>query len=225
LDTQTTLSRIDDVIAERSILQHPFYQAWQRGELSNAALRDYAAQYYHHVAAFPTYISALHSHTSDLATRQELLENLIDEERGEQNHPSLWLDFAEGVGADRAGVLTSTVQPETGDFIGTFKTICAAGTVAEGLAALYAYESQMPAVSATKMDGLTKYYGITSEKALRYFKVHETADVAHSASERALLARHIEADGVGDVVASAAAVTRGLWGVLTGVCVRHGIAC
>jgi pyrroloquinoline-quinone synthase len=176
-----TINHIESVILENSILKHPFYQAWQRGELTKEALQDYAAQYYHHVEAFPTYLSALHSHTKDMITRQAILENLIDEERGAENHPELWIQFAEAVGATRENVLNSTIQPETQNLISEFKDICINGTVSEGLSALYSYESQIPEVSATKIDGLTKFYGVTSESGLKYFKVHQEADVKHSA--------------------------------------------
>ncbi len=40
---------VDRLIEERSLLTHPFYQAWQRGDLSLDTLRSYAAQYYQHV--------------------------------------------------------------------------------------------------------------------------------------------------------------------------------
>ena len=80
---------IDAQVARQSLLLHPFYQCWTRGELPAEALRDYAAQYYHHVAAFPTYLSALHSHTSDQTVRRHILTNLIDEEAGSPNHPEL----------------------------------------------------------------------------------------------------------------------------------------
>ncbi|PYJ98970.1 MAG: pyrroloquinoline quinone biosynthesis protein PqqC, partial [Verrucomicrobia bacterium] len=52
----THLDEIDNDIAEKHLLKHPFYLAWTRGELSREALADYARQYYHHVTAFPTYL-------------------------------------------------------------------------------------------------------------------------------------------------------------------------
>ena len=224
MHTSDVLDQIDAIVEANSILKHPFYQAWQRGELSGDALRDYATQYFHHVAAFPTYLSALHSHTSDLATRRQILENLVDEERGSENHPELWMRFAEAVGCDRTEVETSTAQPETRRFIDTFHTLCATGTVAQGLAALYAYESQIPAVSETKIAGLRQFYGVYSEDGLKYFVVHKDADVEHSADERAMLTRHI-CGSASETAKAALQVTTGLWGVLTGVCERHGIAC
>jgi len=35
------------------LLQHPYYQAWSKGELTRVDLREYAAEYWHHVSAFP----------------------------------------------------------------------------------------------------------------------------------------------------------------------------
>src|SRR5437762_2355579 len=109
------LDAIDAQIAAKHLLTHPFYLAWTRGQLTVAALADYARQYYHHVAAFPTYLSAIHAHCDDQPTRRQLLDNLIDEEGGSPNHPELWLQFANGVGVakedDRnAEIVTSAVD-------------------------------------------------------------------------------------------------------------------
>ena len=82
------LDKIDNDIAAKHLLKHPFYLAWTRGELSREALADYAQQYYQHVAAFPTYLSAIHAKCDDQSTRKELLKNLIDEEAGSRIIPS-----------------------------------------------------------------------------------------------------------------------------------------
>src|SRR4051812_50018324 len=97
----TLLETVDRQISAKHVLTHPFYLAWTRGELSKAALADYAQQYYHHVAAFPTYLSAVHAHCDDQSTRKNILQNLIDEEAGEPNHPELWLKIAGRLGASR----------------------------------------------------------------------------------------------------------------------------
>lgn len=216
---------IEQAIAERHVLTHPFYQAWQRGELTLPALQDYTRQYYRHVAAFPTYLSALHSHTEDIPTRRVLLENLIDEERGEVNHPELWLRFAEGLGVSRDEVLAASPEPEAEAIVATFRSICRDRSVAEGLAALYAYESQIPAVAETKIEGLKTHYGIAGDDALAYFTVHEIADVAHSAEERALLESHLDPANAPASEQAAREALDALWNLLSGVCRRHNIAC
>ena len=60
-------------IAPYNLLTHPFYQAWSRGDLTRDDLSAYAAEYWHHVSAFPTYLSALHSRLPDSETRREVL--------------------------------------------------------------------------------------------------------------------------------------------------------
>ncbi len=157
------LDKIDNDIAEKNLLKHPFYLAWTRGELSGEALADYARQYYHHVAAFPTYLSAVHANCDDQATRKQLLHNLIDEEAGSPNHPELWLKFARGLGVEDVDVRTTEKQPETEGLIDTFQSVCRDGSTAEGLAALYAYESQIPAICESKIDGLKKHYGFSGK--------------------------------------------------------------
>src|SRR5439155_1704622 len=105
---ETLCDRIDALIAERSLLKHPFYTKWQVGELTVDSLKGYACQYYHHVLQFPTYVSGAHANCDDLPDRQELLENLVEEEQGPNNHPELWLRFGEAVGLSREEIIESS---------------------------------------------------------------------------------------------------------------------
>ncbi|HTP88827.1 MAG TPA: CADD family putative folate metabolism protein [Bryobacteraceae bacterium] len=221
----TTIAAIDEQIAARSLLAHPFYQAWTRGELTPAALKDYAIQYYRHVEAFPTYLSALHSHTADAATRRRILQNLMDEEAGSPNHPELWMQFAEAVGASEAEVRAAEPWDETRNLVGTFLRLCRDGATAEGLAALYSYETQIPAVAASKIDGLKRFYGHDSRAALEYFIVHEEADVEHSAVEHRLLNQHLNDNNADAVKHASAQALHALWEMLSGVCRRHNMEC
>jgi pyrroloquinoline-quinone synthase len=206
-------------------LKHPFYLAWTRGELSKEALTDYAQQYYHHVAAFPTYLSAVHAHCDHQATRKQLLNNLIDEEAGSPNHPELWKKFADGLGVEDADPAQTEKQPETKNLINTFRSVCGQRSTAEGLAALYAYESQIPSICESKIDGLKKHYGFTKPEHYEYFTVHIGADREHSAAEREMLSRHLDAHNFESVKVSVNRVLDALWNMLSGVCRRHAIAC
>ncbi|MDP9254587.1 MAG: CADD family putative folate metabolism protein [Verrucomicrobiota bacterium] len=217
--------KIDNEIEAKHLLKHPFYLAWTRAELSKSALADYAKQYYHHVAAFPTYLSAVHAKCDDQATRKQLLANLTDEEAGIPNHPELWLKFAEGIGASTVDVRASEKWPETKNLIDTFRSVCRDGSTAEGLAALYAYESQIPAICESKIDGLKKHYGFTDPEHYRYFSVHLEADREHAATERTLLNEHIDDQNAAAVTRAVQRVLDALWEMLSGVCRRHAIAC
>ncbi|HEX8619788.1 MAG TPA: CADD family putative folate metabolism protein [Thermoanaerobaculia bacterium] len=178
---------LDARIASRHLLDHPFYQRWTDGTLTTSELREYARQYFHYAMAFPTFVSAMHANTEDIATRQMLLENLIEEERGPENHPELWLRFCESLGLDREEVKSGLANDATRGLIATMKSLARDGALHEGLAALYAYESQIPAVAKAKIEGLAKNYGISAERDIAFFSVHMDADVLHSQTSRDIL--------------------------------------
>lgn len=181
------ITALDASIASRHLLDHPFYQRWTAGTLTREELRDYAGQYFHYAMAFPTFISAMHQHTDDLAVRQMLLENLVEEERGAENHPELWLRFCESLGLDREDVKRGLANDATRSLIATMKSLARDGALHEGLASLYAYESQIPAVAKAKVDGLARNYAISADRDVAFFRVHMDADVVHSETSRAIL--------------------------------------
>jgi pyrroloquinoline-quinone synthase len=198
------VNQIDALVAERRLLDHPFYVAWMQGELTLDDLRTYATQYYHWVHAFPTWLSATHSNATDLATRQELLANLMDEEQGPENHPELWLRFCDALGLDRNAVRSADLLPETREAIAAMREVCRAEPAVAGVAALYAYESQQPEIMTTKREGLRDRYGVTTGHD--YFIVHEALDVEHRAGERAIV--DAQAAGCPEAVLAAARVGR-----------------
>ncbi|HEX7667638.1 MAG TPA: CADD family putative folate metabolism protein [Polyangiaceae bacterium] len=217
------LAQIDRVVADRHLLGSAFYKAWSRGDLTKAALQSYARQYFKHVAAFPTYLSAVHSRTEDMPTRKMILENLVEEEAGSPNHPELWLQFANGMGTPNEEVLTEQAWPETNALVEAFKSACEAGTI-EGLAALYAYESQIPAVCVSKIEGLQAHYGVTDAKTYRYFTDHLEADEDHAATGRAWLEAHLTDENAPRALAAVEKVTAALLAMLDAVCTHNAIA-
>lgn len=212
------IQTLDARIASRHLLDHPFYQRWTCGTLTREELRDYAAQYFHYAMAFPTFVSAMHANTEDIPTRQLLLENLIEEERGPENHPELWLRFCESLGLDREDVKSGTANAATRHLIATMKSLAREGALHEGLAALYAYESQIPAVAKAKIEGLAKWYGISGDRDIAFFSVHMDADVAHSQTSREILRDLCSDDGKTRQAEQAAAKTLdALYGFLDSV--------
>ena len=209
---------IDSKVEARAMLSHPFYQAWTEGRLPLDTLRAYARQYFHHVEAFPSAVSAVHSACPDREGRRMLAENLAEEEgveEGKQDHATLWLMFACGLGEDEASVRAQDLNPETQALIDTFRRL-SRRSYASGLGALYAYESQFPGVAAAKIDGLVDRYGITDEETLRFFRVHATADVEHSSVCRALLDR-LPAGEKAEAIAAGDELAGALWNFLSGV--------
>jgi len=211
-------TKLLEAIMEYSMLKHPFYVAWTEGKLSQSVLSEYAKQYYAHVRAFPTYVSAVHSHCDDPQVRQELLENLIEEERGLENHPELWLRFAEGLGVAREDVRDATLLPSTKESVARLKSLTRSEDYRDGLAALYAYESQIPEVARTKREGLKDFYSIDDDRAVSFFRVHEGIDVLHQQTEKQILSEKCQtADEQARAVEVAKESARALWSFLDGV--------
>ena len=220
----TVSTAIDSRVAERAMLSHPFYQAWTEGRLPLDTLRDYARQYFHHVEAFPRAVSAVHSACDDREGRRMLAENLAEEEgleAGKQDHASLWLMFACGLGEREEAVRSQRLNPETRALIDTFRKL-SRQSYAAGLGALYAYESQFPGVAHAKIEGLIERYGISEESTLRFFRVHESADVEHSDVCRTLLDRLPEAQR-GEAIAAGEELAGALWNFLSGVEARASV--
>jgi pyrroloquinoline-quinone synthase len=207
-------------IAKYDLLDHPFYKAWSAGELSRDDLREYACQYYHHVAAFPTYLAQLAMRLEDGELRQAVLANMADEKglrAGEAPHAELWLDFAEGMGASR-DLRRHQLVAEVRDLIALFHQIASEGTSEEALAAFYAYESQIPRLAGEKARGLREMYA-ADEKTCRYFALHTTADLYHAQVWQQQLDRRAEANpGATEKALDAAeAAAKALWRALDGI--------
>ena len=213
------LVKIDAAIAERSLLKHPFYQDWQTGKLSREALQLYAAQYYRHVEAFPKHLRVLAARTEG-PLRDIILQNLAEEEDPSSPHPKLWRDFAATLGVNEEDITACPALPGTQAVVETFREIVGDRPVAEAIAALYAYESQVPEIAVTKIDGLKKFYGISSPKALAYFAVHEETDRAHRDAWRGWLEEHAEGDDA-EIMATARQALDVLWGALDAVHCAH----
>jgi len=209
------LEKIDAAIAEKNLLKHPFYQDWQAGKLTRESLRLYAQQYYKHVEAFPQHLRVLAARAGE-SLKPVVLENLAEEENPARPHPKLWRDFAGALGATEEDVTASAFLPGTAHVVAKFREICAERSAAEAVAALYAYEAQVPEIATTKIDGLKKFYGITEPKGLAYFEVHEGADKAHRAAWREWL----EANASGNdeaILRSTNEALDALWGALSAV--------
>lgn len=217
------LTELDRAIAERNLLKHPFYQDWQAGTLSRERLRLYAKQYYLHVESFPIDLHLLAARAEG-SLRELILENLADETDPVAPHPKLWRDFAAAVGVSGETFWTTAPLPGMRKLVDTYGQVCAQASLPEAVAALYAYEAQVPEISSTKREGLRRYYGVTTDKGLAYFKVHEEADRVHRAAWRGWLENSAntassaqnEVDGE-QILRTAQKALEVLWGALDSI--------
>ena len=199
-------TRLEHARRDCNVLDHPFYRRWSAGELSSEELAHYAGQYRHAVVAL-----ARATANAARAAEPALTAQLEDHALEEAAHVALWDDFAQAVGGDPE----ADADPETAS--------CADAWAGDDrpflptLAALYAIESGQPAISQTKLEGLTVHYGVDGARDTRYFTVHARRDHEHAAASRALLEERMDEIEADALVAEAERVLRANWELLDGV--------
>ena len=87
------LSALDPLISSLSLLKHPFYQKWSKGELSRDDLRIYAKEYFHLVQRIPGIVARVAERAQDSKTKDMIAKNV----REEQEHVQLWKRFAKSL--------------------------------------------------------------------------------------------------------------------------------
>lgn len=168
-----------------NLLNHPFYQMWNMGEISVTTLQDYAKKYLFQVSNFPTYISATHSITENLEVRKILTENLADEELNGKDHASLWKDFCYGLGLTPKDLEKTKMGGAIAEVVKTCK-FYASKSSAAGLGILFGQEHNYSEVAKTKGNGLKIHYRM-EEEYTKFFTVHEGVDIWHAEQIEKLL--------------------------------------
>ena len=172
--------KIDQIIEERSLLEHPFYQTWSEGKLTHDALAGYSKEYFQLVKAVPKFMGPL------LESAPESMYNELDYNQVEEvNHIDLWIKFANELGISYNELINYTGTEKTNKAVSTLNSLMS--SFESGAAAMYAFEKEIPKISQIKLDGLAEFYGITSEDATEYFREHTEADIRHTQSWQKIL--------------------------------------
>jgi len=174
------IQKIDEMIEERSLLKHPFYQMWSDGKLTQESLAGYSKEYFQLVKAVPSFMTPIIEKSPG-----SVVSELVDNQQEESDHIKPWISFAGELGIS---------EEELASYDGTAKTQKAVSDLNQlmntfdgGACAMYAFEKEIPKISQTKLDGLAEFYGMTSNEATEYFKLHTEADIRHAASWRNIL--------------------------------------
>jgi len=179
--------KIDQIIEERSLLGHPFYQTWSEGKLTRDALAGYAKEYFQLVKAVPKFMEPL------LENAPESMYNELDYNQTEEtSHIDLWVKFANELGISYNELTNYAGTEKTNNAVSTLNSLMS--SFESGAAAMYAFEKEIPKISQIKLDGLAEFYGITSENATEYFRVHTEADISHTHSWQKILEESSEHD-------------------------------
>ena len=204
------------------LLCHHFYKSWSAGELTREDLKDYACDYYHHVAAFPDYLAEFQARLATGPLREAVAANRNDElgvgSLDGRPHHEIWLDFAEGMGAHPAEVRAHQPVPEVRELIDAFMSIARTASNPEVVAALWAYEMQVPRVAREKYVKLREKYA-ADDVTCGYFDLHAIADVYHAQTWKRKLEYELRDNPGSEEAAlqSAETAAKALWHALDGI--------
>jgi pyrroloquinoline quinone (PQQ) biosynthesis protein C len=163
-------------LADRQLLQHPFYRRWQTGHVTMEELAGYATEYLHFERYLPDFLSRLASALPTGAARDLIAANLADERGDPIAHVELFERFAAAVGSP-AGDTESALSPAMAALLSTYEELLAESPEA-ALAGFVAYESQSSAIAAEKAAGLRRDHGL-DEHAVSFWEHHADVDARH----------------------------------------------
>jgi pyrroloquinoline-quinone synthase len=174
--SDTFRSQLDAQVAARGL--DPFTERLRRGELTRAQLGAFAVQHRHYVSQFPRWCAAMYAGCPDVAARDFLLENLIEEETGTR-HTELLLRWAEACGVGREATRTIRPLPSTRGFVAWGYDMARRPFQEAAAGLLIGLEAQVPRVYAATLGALREHYDF-SEHELEFFAIHIEADAVHS---------------------------------------------
>ena len=189
--------QLNERIDRWALLRHPFYRAWESGELPVAALQSYAREYGAFISQLPLGWEAV----NDRATADE-----------ERQHAELWGLFASGLDTQVAEADLNAVA----DLVTKSASLFA--NPATALGALYAFEAQQPATAASKLEGLRKHYKLPAGVE-PYFVTH-ASNQHESAKLLDLIAALSEAERE-IALGACEQMSAALWNALTGIYDTH----
>ena len=174
------IQRIDKIIEEQSLLKHKFYVMWSEGKLSMESLNGYSKEYFQLVKAVPSFVDKV------MAKSPSEIQSKIAMNRDEESeHIEPWVKFASALGVSQNELRNYAGLDKTKQAISNLSSLM--NSFEGGAAAMYALEQEIPKISLSKIDGLRKFYGLSEDDAIEYFRLHAEADIRHAALWRKIL--------------------------------------
>ena len=172
--TDTITARLNAVLSERRLLEHPFYQRWSAGELGRDELVAYAGQYRAIEAQLPLTLSILVEQLPAGSAQDLVAQNLADELGNPVAHLELFDRFAAALDAP-----ATVPEPAMAALVATYAH-AAEVSPAFALGVLGAYEVQGSAIADTKGQGLRAWYGLNANDTA-FWDAHVDLESSHAA--------------------------------------------
>jgi len=173
------VTRIDQLIEKQSLLKHQFYVMWNEGTLTLESLKGYSKEYFQLVKAVPVFVNMVMEHA------YHSKDTIAANQKEESEHIAPWMKFAGSLGVSQRELEEYDGLEKTRQAVSNLSKLMT--TFEEGTSAMYALEQEIPKISLSKIDGLRKFYNVTTDDAIEYFRLHTEADIRHAALWRKIL--------------------------------------
>lgn len=176
------ICRIDQEVDKRSLLKHRFYKMWSNGELGIDHLQGYSLEYFQLVKVVPELVNNIL-----LKMGESKLRSIVEEsQKEEESHVEPWIRFASSLGVKKKDLLNHVCDENTKEAVSSLLDLTR-NSLDEAICAMYAYEMDLPNISRSKIEGLNKFYNLTSSDSINYFEIHQEADIRHAAIWRNMI--------------------------------------
>ena len=177
------VDKLNDKINEMSLLKHPFYVMWTEGKLTIDHLQGYSKEYFQLVKAVPNFVDNIYD---NLVSESKINDNMVKyvesvktSREEEREHVQPWLNFSSGLGLKVDQVSDYPGESKVNEAVKKLEKL-SSSSLMNGVSMMYSFEKQLPEISTTKIEGLKKFYNISNENAINYFKIHEKVDIKHA---------------------------------------------
>ena len=178
-DLRLLIKTIDNEISKRSLLHHQFYTLWSEGKLDLNQLRGYSKEYFQLVKAVPELVHNIYNNLENHGVGDNYFKAIKQTQIEESDHIEPWVKFALSLGLEKKELVEYDGNKEVNMAIENLKKM-SRSSLGEGASTMYSFEKELPQISKTKIEGLQKFYGISKDDAIKYFKIHEIADIEHA---------------------------------------------
>ncbi len=163
--------RLRAIGAERYHDRHPFHTLLHGGKLDKGQVQAWVLNRYYYQSRIPMKDAALISRVEDPALRREWRGRIVDHDGSGPGDGGIerWLVLAEGVGLDRAYVMsTAGVLAATRFAVDAYVRFVRERPLVEAVASSLT-ELFAPAIHRERIAGLLEHYDFANEKTMAYF--------------------------------------------------------
>ena len=174
MSTSAISTAISSSVRGLRLLDHPYYRAWEEGQLRKSDLKSYAEQYRHFEQCLPEVLHDVADQMDPGSPRRLVEANLEDELTNPRPHMELFLDFEKAVGVAAEAAPTRAAS----ELVGLYRDAARLGA-GPLLSVVAAYEVQAAEIAATKAAALALHYDV-DPSGTAFWSVHAEVERRHS---------------------------------------------